>query len=152
MKKFRFLALAFAIAVSFAGVTASFAQTTQEEYDYITKGYKAQIENKLDMKAGYSLVELGDFGLSSGNEQRICSFKGLVREGQTKPCAIMMVYKRSDLPDGKNDFYLCIPSFDAKDLWTQTLEYVNQNFKNNDEMLKTIIWSLMKLSSQEIAG
>ncbi len=42
----------------------SFSQsTTQEEYNYITKGYKIQVESGLDMKKGYILTELGNSGL-----------------------------------------------------------------------------------------
>ena len=36
----------------------SFSQTTLEEYNYISKGYKIQLESGLDMKRGYLLEDI----------------------------------------------------------------------------------------------
>ena len=121
--------------------------TTQEEYNYITKGYKVQTESGLDMKQGYSLIRLGEWSLTSGVENRECVFQGLLRDGQTKPCAIMMIYHRTDIPNGQT-WYICIPTPNAKYLWQQTLEFISQNFKGNDLMLQSVIWALMKFSSE----
>ena len=133
----------------FIGTIKLFSQTTQEEYNYITKGYKVQIESGLDMKKDYTLVDLGNWGLRTGNENRECTFKALMRQGQTKPCAIMMIYKRTDISNGVN-WYICIPSPDSSELWDQTLDFINENFTDNNSLQKTIVWSLMKLSSQSI--
>ena len=124
-------------------------QTTQEEYNYITKGYKTQVESGLDMKKGYNLINLGSSSLSIGNEKRVTEFKGLVKDGQTKPCAIMMIYKRTDISNGAV-YYICIPSTDAsKDIWQQTLDFISSNIKDNNAMSQVIIWGLMKFGSQE---
>lgn len=126
-------------------------QTTLEEYNYITKGYKIQLESGLDMKKGYSLTDLGDWGLKNGSENRRCEFKGLVKQGQTKPCAIMMIYKRTDISNGVN-YYICIPSAGSSpEIWQLTLDSINANFKDNNSMVQTVIWALMKFSSQEVA-
>lgn len=127
-----------------------FAQTTQEEYNYLTKGYKIQLESGLDMKKGYSLKDLGDWGLNHGSENRNCTFKGLVRDGQNKPCAILMIYKRTDISNGAV-FHICIPINASGDIWQQTLDFVNANFKDNIQMSNAIIWALMHLSSQEVS-
>lgn len=142
----------FKVALVFSIVLYAFqsnCQTTQEEYNYITKGYKVQIESGLDMKKGYSLKDLGDWGLNKGTEKRSCFFKALIREGQSKPCAIMMIYKRTDISNGA-EYYICIPSINSSDeIWQQTLDFINTNFKDNNSMLQTIIWGLMKFSSYE---
>ena len=36
------------------------AQTTLEEYNYITKGYKVQTDSGLDMKKGYELSDIDE--------------------------------------------------------------------------------------------
>jgi len=127
-----------------------FSQTTQEEYNYITKGYKVQIESGLDMKKGYTLVDLGKWSLTHSSEKRECEFKGLVRQGKTKPCAVMMIYRRTDIPNGAV-MYICIPSKDsASEIWNQTLNFINENFKNNDKLQNTIIWALMNFSSSNL--
>jgi hypothetical protein len=105
--------------------TNLFSQSTQEEYNYVAKGYKVQIESGLDMKKGYTLVDMGSWGLDHNPEHRECTFKGLLRQGQTKPCAIMMIYKRTDVANGAN-FYVCIPTLEAADLWQQTLDFIKQ--------------------------
>lgn len=140
----------FFITLLFSSLTAS-AQTTQEEYNYITKGYKVQIESGLDMKKGYTLVDLGNWGLDHNPEHRECTFKGLVRQGQTKPCAVLMIYKRTDVANGAT-FYVCIPSAgSSEDVWNQTLGFINTECANNDRLENTIIWALMHFSSQEIS-
>jgi len=145
------IATAFLMLTFFFSTNLLFGQTTQEEYNYITKGYKVQVESGLDMKKGYSLTDLGDWGLKNGSENRKCEFKGLVKQGQTKPCAIMMIYKRTDITNGAN-YYICIPSADASpEIWQQTLDFINANFKDNNTMVQTVIWALMKFSSQEVA-
>ena len=67
------------------------AQTTQEEYNYLTKGYKTQIESGLDMKKGYKFIDYGVYEIKEGNQTRQCEFKGLIKDGQTKPCAVLMI-------------------------------------------------------------
>jgi len=130
-------------------ITSSFGQTTQEEYNYITKGYKVQLESGLDMKKGYSFADLGNSAVTSGTEKRTTEFKALLKEGQSKPVAIMMIYRRTDISNGAV-MYVCIPSQDApKEIWSQTMDFISANFKNNDIMLQTVIWGLMKFGSKE---
>ena len=140
------VALMLTILLSIASV---YGQTTQEEYNYITKGYKIQVESGLDMKKGYTLTNLGDWGLSYGSQTRACEFKALIRDGETKPCAIMMIYKRTDIANGAR-YYICIPSLDAPDdIWTQTLAFISSTFKEQDQASQTAIFALMKLASLE---
>jgi len=128
----------------------SHAQTTLEEYNYITKGYKVQIESGLDMKKGYTLKDLGYWGLTFGAEVRNVAFKGLYRSNETKPCAIMMIYKRTDISTGAI-YYICIPHPKSDEsIWKSTLDFVNTNTsEKNTSMSTTMIWALMKFASQE---
>lgn len=132
--------------------TSILAQTTQEEYNYITKGYKVQIESGLDMKKGYTMVDYGVWSLNHGEQTRLCEFKGLVRAGQSKPCAILMLYKRTDIANGVN-YYVCIPSNDApEEIWSQTLKHLDEIYKEcNIQMAETMVWALMKFGSYAIA-
>ena len=146
MKQFYLIATTFVLTLLFS-TTKSYAQTTQEEFNYITKGFKVQEESGLDMKKGYSFVELGDWGLNSGAEKRKCIFKGLVRQGQTKPCAIMMIYKRNTENPTAPTYYLCIPSTNSpEEIWQQTLALLKTNLSGQDAM-QTAIWALMKFCS-----
>lgn len=135
--------------IFFSFLSRIHSQTTQEEYNYLTKGYKIQVESGLDVKKGYTIKDLGNWGLNSGSESRSCEFKALIRQGQTTPCAVLLIYKRTDIAEGIKH-YICIPSHDAPEyIWNQTLDFVNQNINGgvNISMNKTIVWSLMKFSA-----
>lgn len=47
------------LALFVLGSTAAFCQTTDDEYNYLTKGYSVQVSSGLDMKQGYSLTDKG---------------------------------------------------------------------------------------------
>lgn len=124
-------------------ITGIKAQTTQEEYNYITKGYKVQIESGLDMKKGYTLTDLDTSKLTIGEITRSCTFKGLFRNGEVKPCAVMILYKRLD---NDKTYYICIPSNNtSNEIWKQTYAWVDTII--TDELSKTLILSLMKFSA-----
>lgn len=130
-----------------------FAQgTTEEEFNYLTKGYAIQLSSGLDMKKGYTLKDLGNWPVDyNDNLHRSTSYKGLYRDGSSNPCAILMIYKRSDT--GSVQYY-CIPSMDApQELWGRTLDQVRAatNEMGSGEMDATIIYGLMHLSIQEAA-
>lgn len=126
-----------------------FSQTTQEEYNYITKGYKVQIESGLDMKKGYSFKDLQGGKTTKGSEKRSCSLKALYRDGSDKACAIMIIYKRTDISDGVQ-YYFCVPSMNAdEEMWDLAFRDMTSKIGSTSPMMdKTIIWGLMKALSQ----
>ena len=140
--------LIFALLLS--AVTFVKSQTTEEEYNFITKGYKVQLESGLDMKKGYTLKDLGSWSLNFGTDgTRDASFKGLYKDNATKPCAIMLIYKRPST--GYTEYY-CIPTTDAPQaLWDKTLDQINTHFSEASAkaVYSTLVWSLMKFSVQQ---
>lgn len=83
---------------------SAFSQTTLEEYNYVTKGYRVQIETGLDMKKGYAFEDVineKNFG------ERTISAKTLYKvNGQTKQkVAVLIIYTRK----GNNPEYICVP-------------------------------------------
>jgi hypothetical protein len=88
-------------------VVASFSvsaksQTTTEEYNYLTKGYKTQIENGLDMKKGYALA--GNSTYSYGG--RRCEFKNLIKTSSDVAVAVLVIFYAQN----GDSYYFCIPS------------------------------------------
>ena len=83
--------------------SAIFGQTTLEEYNYITKGYKVQIESGLDMKKGYEFEDID----KQTTKERTAELKVLNRNKDNKKeiAAYMIVYKRTGNPAE----YICIP-------------------------------------------
>ena len=85
------------------------AQTTMEEYNYVVKGYKVQVESGLDMKKGYELTQIDK--TSAG--ERVASLSKLVKVTgtQKKTVAYMLAYNKSG---GATDYY-CIPQPNSDD-------------------------------------
>jgi hypothetical protein len=81
-----------------------FSQTTLEEYNYITKGYKVQIESGLDMKKGYLFEDV--YSQKSG--ERLAELKVLYRIKETKKeiAAYLIIYSK----EGNEPEYLCVPN------------------------------------------
>ena len=97
----------------------TFSQTTLEEYNYITKGYKIQLESGLDMKKGYSLSKVNTAKQDDRNITIYSVFKET--EAGTKLTAYMLEYERK----GKLKEYYCIPhpssEANIKDLFFNSL-------------------------------
>lgn len=133
---------------------ASKSQTSEVEYQYITVGYKNQVINEGgDLKKGYKLIDMGNSGLTKGSETRTFTFKGLVRENATKPCAIMVIYKKTDSQDASanKSWYGCIPSnVSEPEIWQKALDAINERVKteNDIDLAKAWIYGLSKILSQ----
>jgi hypothetical protein len=111
--------------------------TTEDEYNFGTIGYKIQLQTKLPMKRGYSLVDLG------GHEEpdRSVALKGLMREGETTPCAVIMVYSKLNTPPE----YFCMPTPDAPEaLWTRFHQSLNVITENKQQQLQFMMLGMGK--------
>ena len=106
------------IALTSIFSTTIFGQTTLEEYNYITKGYKVQMESGLDMKKGYELEDID----KQSTQERTAELKILyrIKDNKKEIAAYMVVYKRSGSPNE----YICIPHPNSDEeisgkYWTQ---------------------------------
>jgi len=120
-----------------------YAQTTLEEYNYVTKGYKVQLESGLDMKKGYRFEDIHTIHIQySDGVERETQFKALFKEGEKLPSAILCVYSHSD--DGARD-YICIPQFSSsKEIWDSTYARISAITGDNTV---PFMWGLAKLAS-----
>ncbi len=92
--------------------------TTLEEYNYLTKGYKVQIESGLDMKNGYALNPLNtyqyNFSDLFGEYNYTFEFKQLSLTSTGEQRAILLIIKKS----GKTLYYVAIPNkYSDSQLW-----------------------------------
>jgi hypothetical protein len=78
-------------------------QTTLEEYNYVTKGYKVQIESGLDMKKGYEFTSIDTVSTKIATAEMKILFR--LKENKKEIAAYLIVYKR----EGRNVEYICIP-------------------------------------------
>lgn len=85
--------------------------TTEEEYNYLSKGYKVQIESGLDMKKGYIFENFGEVKQTNYS----FTFKLLIREAEKEVAGILVVTK-SEISG--NTYYVAIP-VNNKDLMSK---------------------------------
>lgn len=84
--------------------------TTEEEYNYGAVGYRIQLQNKLETKAGYVIKDAED----CEEAERKMEFKLLFREGENQPCAVFAIYTKIRTAP----LYYCIPTANASPaLW-----------------------------------
>ena len=134
-------------------MTFAFSQTTREEYNYLTKGYKIQLQNGLDTKKGYYIKELGEQSLTFmhgyKNPMKII-FKGLCKQNETKPCAILAVYEKYNNEKIVKQEFICIPSYNSsEDLWLETYQQINGLLLDQD--CAGIYYPLMRFISKNIS-
>ena len=127
------------------------AQTTEEEYNYITKGYKIQIESGLDMKKGYRFEDVDSWGLKYSGFERNASFKMLYRDGEKKPCAILMKLDRTNTTF---EAYLCIPHYFSDDqIWKRAYnDFVTIGSNDWTEASRAYTWGMIKMISHLATG
>ena len=95
-------------------------QTTMEEYNYVTKGYKVQIESGLDMKKGYEFKSIDTVSTKIATAEMKILYR--LKENKKDIAAYLIIYKR----EARNIEYICIP-----------------NPKSDDEIIKkfySVLW------------
>lgn len=136
----------FATIMALFIVHISFSQTTEEEYNYVTKGYQIQLESGLDMKKGYLISGVGDpWGLDYGDFKRNIEFKLLLRAGEKIPCATIMKLQRTNTNYKE---YLCIPHYkSSKAIWEKTYKRFRLAATDWTEASRAYSWGMIKMIS-----
>jgi hypothetical protein len=122
----------FVTAILAIAALSTKAQTTVDEYNYLTKGYKTQIESGLDMKVGYSLKDLGEYSSKS----RSCEFKALVKKANNKTVGTLAIFHAVSLVGTKKTYYFCIPTAGSDnsvmEMYTKSLTELSSEDANRD--------------------
>ena len=135
----------FLLAFGLIVLNLAMAQTTEEEYQYLKHGYRAQVKNNLDMKKGYEMVEVKNWAVNYGEFQRQATFKQLYRMGDSKPCATLMILKRTDT--GYED-YLCIPSDNSsEEMWKRAYNDFKEATMQWNEPARGYAWGMLRMIS-----
>ncbi len=102
------------------------AQTTLEEYNYLTKGYKVQIESGLDMKKGYELSDIEKRTTSERNAELKVLHR--IKDGKREIAGYLVIYNKT----GGAKEYICIPNSKSEEeiltkYWTQLYDGSNDS-------------------------
>jgi hypothetical protein len=113
--------LLFAFLLGFSSII--FAQdkliTSEEEYKFLTKGYKLYLETGSDFKAGYELIKLKE----DNTDGYIITYHKFIDSKIKKVKALLIVLQKND-----KITYLCLPF-------------------NNNELLKKFIFEVENLDN-----
>ena len=92
---------------------------------------------KVDIKPGYNIIDYDTYEYGDRQAQ----FKGLMRKGESKPCAILMIYQKlRNQPE-----YYCIPTPDAPEvLWDRYRASLTGETDNKQEQLQFFGFALAK--------
>jgi hypothetical protein len=136
MKKL-FLAL-FVLASSVA-----FCQTTDDEYNYMIKGYAAQVSQGLDMKQGYSFTDKGTITYQSMN----VDVKYLYRtNGNVFAGALLIVTGAKGAKGALATQYFCVPAAGSVAyMWNNTLSYMDQAFGGDKSNYEGVMFAVMHM-------
>ena len=122
----------------YSAFTQGVAPTTEAEYNYGAVGYKIQLQAKLDTKEGYYMKD------TEGCEEsdRKTEFKILYRNGETQPCAVIMVYTKIHAAP----LYYCIPTTNANPaLWDKFYKSLTTGTDNPAGQLQFLNYCIARL-------
>lgn len=131
------------------------AQTTMEEYLYVTYGYKEQLQKGLDDKKGYSWkpLLLHKFaykrnGFFNGQYQTgVFEFEGLYREGESTPCAIVSIFREREGLYKQEGVFVCIPHpRTEKDIQDKAEQFLLDEAKFSENIFQQYALGLGKLA------
>lgn len=102
MKKIFFTCLAL-LTIYFS----SNAQTTQEEYNYVTKGWKKHLDEGSDVKHGYEMIMIDEINSATkdGSKRSVSMYSFVKKSPVRKIAAYMVTYKKDNDPVE----YICVP-------------------------------------------
>lgn len=122
------------------------AQTTMEEYNYLSKGYKIQMESGLDMKKGYTIREIGEWGStkSSGGFERSGRLFHLIRDGDAMPCASLIIFSRSST--GWTHYQAIPHIYSDQEIWDKAAADFRSSTVNTGNLGYS--WATLKMVSQ----
>lgn len=131
--------LLFALFVLTSSV--AFCQTTDDEYNYLTKGYAIQVSSGLDMKAGYTMTDKGNTPIDLGTTITI-NVRYLYRtDGNVYAGALIIVYGMK----GPNR-YFCVPAPGSPQaMWNKSLGEIQTAFGNDKNGYEAVMWALMHI-------
>ncbi len=132
MKKLFLLLFVLSSSIAFSQATSD------DEYNYLTKGYSVQITSGLDMKQGYTMVDKGNVPLDLGAGQSV-NVKYLYRTSGNVYAGALLIFH------GKGaDKYFCVPNqASGPGVWNKTLQDVQAAFGADKSGYEVLMWAAM---------
>lgn len=112
--------------------------TTAAEYNYGSVGYRIQKQAGMPDKDGYNISKVDEYE----DDTRKVEMMGMFREGESSPCAVIMVYTRIRTAP----LYFCMPTRDAdQELWDKFSNSLTTGTDNPQEQLQFFAGCIARL-------
>lgn len=131
------------------------SQTTQEEYLYVTLGYKEQLQKGLDDKKGYSWKSLYQHqfpykksGFLNGKvETGVFDFEALYRYNEAQPCSFVAIFREKQGIGKKDGKFVCIPHpLSQKDIHAKAEKHLCEEANFSGPVFQQYAIALSKLA------
>lgn len=122
------------------------ASTTDEEYKYLTEGYRVQQETGSDFKSGYELKKIDEF--TAKNYKATYSILMHKESNQAKALSIVMS-KEKDSKDKK--IYLCLP-FNNDELFKKFYKETESLGLTMSEVFNYTIYNITQKTFERLAN
>ena len=141
----KLLLLTFALLFNFVTVLG---QTTEEEYNYLTKGYQLDKETGRDIKSGYEIEEIhkGSSSINVGGKTiyRRTKVYRFIKIDESRTVALLFEFKRADTNYSR---FVCLPSADSDQAIlskSQSDFFDDESIDGNNAQYVQYLWATMK--------
>ncbi len=121
----------------------AYSQTTQDEYNYMTKGWLSMQQQGMGMKNGYATADKGKYVLEYGGYNLEVSVLSLNRTADNSNAGfIVMVHDTKK----NNTQYFGIPAQNSdQGIWNQTLTSIRTVYAKDQTGYEAIMYAMMHI-------
>jgi hypothetical protein len=119
--------------------------TTQDEYNYLTKGWLSMQQQGMGMKAGYATTDKGKYVLDYGAYQLTVSILNLTRTADNTSAGYIV-----QVHDSKknNTQYFGVPAKNSdQGIWNQTIASIRAVYGKDQTGFESIMYAMMHIAN-----
>jgi len=122
----------------------AYSQTTQDEYNYLTKGWLSMQQQGMGMKAGYATNDKGKYTLEYGGYNLEVSVLNLTRTADNSNAGyIVMVHDTKK----NNTQYFGVPSKNSdQGIWNQMIAAIRAVYGKDQTGFEAVMYAFMHIA------
>jgi hypothetical protein len=126
------------------GCGFTYAQTTQDEYNYLSKGWLSMQQQGMGMKAGYATADKGKYVSEFGGFNLEVSVLNLTRTADNSNAGyIVMVHDTKK----NNTLYFAVPVKNSdQGIWNQAIAAIRAAYGKDTSGYDAIMYAMMHLA------
>jgi len=128
------------------GSGLAYSQTTQDEYNYMTKGWLTMQQQGLGNKAGYTTADKGKYTMEFPGFNLEVSVQSLLRTADNSLAGyIVMVHDTKK----NNTQYFGVPTKNSDQaIWNQTVSAIRVTYAKDQTGYEAIMYAMMHVAGQ----